>query len=93
MAASAQLNMSETKHLPIPRRQVLCREHAGQAVVSMTITTKEQIMRERARLRMEQLDGDPDQLSHKTEMAHDRINALLDLLDAETLERFNVTHS
>ena len=55
----------------------------------MALPLKEQITREVARLRMEQLDGDPAQLSQKTEKAHKRINDLLDSLDAETLERFN----
>lgn len=59
----------------------------------MAISIKEQITREVARLRMEQLDGDPATLPRKTEKAHEQINKLLDLLDAETLERFNVTHS
>lgn len=49
----------------------------------MTITTQEQITREVARLRMEQLDGDPDELPRKTEVAHGRINTLLDLLDSQ----------
>lgn len=59
----------------------------------MAISTKEQITRELARLRMEKLDGDPAELPRRTEAAHHRINELLDLLDAETLGRFHVTHS
>ncbi len=49
----------------------------------MTITTKDRITRELARLRMEQLDCDPDELDRRTAVAHDRINGLLDLLDSE----------
>jgi hypothetical protein len=57
----------------------------------MPITTKDRITRELARLRMEQLDGDPEQLPRRTEAAHRRINELLDLLDAEVLGRFHVS--
>lgn len=71
----------------------LVSKHQVKAVVYMAITTKQQITRELARLRMEQMDGDPDQLLRRTEAAHHRINELLDLLDAEALGRFHVTHS
>lgn len=46
----------------------------------MTSSVKEKIVRELARLRMQQQDGDPATLPHKTELAHDEINRLLDEL-------------
>lgn len=59
----------------------------------MAITTKEQISRRLARLRMELLDCDPAEVQWRIEAAHHRINELLDLLDIETVGRFHVTHS
>lgn len=49
----------------------------------MTVTTKQKITRELARLRMWQQDGDSPELSRATELAHDEINRLLDQLDVE----------
>jgi hypothetical protein len=52
----------------------------------MAISTKEQIIRELARLRMWRYvtgDESPD----ATRSAHERINALLNLMDAEKTER------
>jgi hypothetical protein len=64
-------------------------------VVSVAISTQEQITRVLARLRMEQQDCDPAELQHKTEMAHDEINSLLELLEHQQSQQkvSHVTHS
>lgn len=49
----------------------------------MPLTTKEQITRELARLRMRQPDESPEVKARDIEETHSRINVLLDLLDAK----------
>lgn len=58
----------------------------------MAASIKDQIFRELARLRMEQNDGDPETLASKTELAHEEINRLLDLLDEHSQKVLHVTH-
>lgn len=55
----------------------------------MAITTKEQITRELARLRMRQPDESPEAKARDIEETHSRINVLLDLLDTKVP---HVTH-
>lgn len=49
----------------------------------MTVSTKEQITRELARLRMRREDESPEAKAMDTEQVHTRINMLLDQLDRE----------
>lgn len=58
----------------------------------MASSTKDKILRELARLRMEQQDGDPNTLASKTELAHEEINRLLDQLEAEHSHSQRVPH-
>jgi hypothetical protein len=60
----------------------------------MTVTTKEQIVRELARLRMRQPDESPEAKALDSERTHRRINALLDQLDTEkTQSQSKVSHA
>lgn len=53
----------------------------------MTISTKHQITRELARLRMWRDVASEEETNRETEVSHNRINALLDKLDSETLSK------
>lgn len=88
----AMPNPLQQTPVTITLREFFLPQKRRSGVVSVSVSTEQKITRELARLRMWREDGDPAELLHVTEMAHDKINEFLDVLDQEHTTQSKVSH-